>query len=123
MSSKRLQKAETEVISERIRQMFPNHRNRVHVGPKGVWAYTDDGQPFVGFTWVKNQGWKLWFTTMCYIHDDLTSFLDEVKTLVSITDEMNSAWKSYKKSRSQKNWQIYQGTVATVMGRDVVVLT
>ena len=123
MSSKRLQKAETEFIGERIKQMFPEHRNRVHVGPKGVWAYGSDGQPFVGFTWVKKKGWKLWLTTMCYTHDDLTTFLDEVKTLVSITEEMNSAWENYKKSRSQKNWQVYQGTVATTMGRDVVVLT
>jgi hypothetical protein len=78
---------------------------------------------FIGsFSWITKLGWRLTLVSpIVYTQDDLTLALEEIQITQQINEEVNDAWSKYKTSPSEKNWQAYQGLLASFYVRQLPI--
>ena len=110
----RLQKSDRDRILRMVKQIrVQGQCLDVRDSRDYIWGYLDHN-PLIGFKWVPKQGWRGFLTCMVNTHDDLDTVLAEAQEMQAVSVEMATAWENYKKSRSEKNWMIYQGIVAAM---------
>lgn len=114
----RLQKAQKDLIvktlEEATKQDGPFNGMTIRVGFDWVWCW-NDGEPYFGIRWsTKHRCWKGYLPTIVLSHEDLDTYQSFVQRQTLLIEEIIKAWQDYKKSKSEKDWRIYQGIVAAL---------
>ena len=112
---KRLRKEEKDLIVKKLRDLG----YRPGVQANGIYLWDKD--VYIGsYTWVKKVGWRLSIAhPTIYTHDDLEPTFDEIKVVQKYRQDIAGAWEKYKASPSEKNWQTYQGLLASFYMRQI----